>query len=698
MKMKYLNTLIILVIILTVNIFSKDVPEEIQYTQYYDVLPDVSTCRPGVLKQEVIDQVLERVNHIRSLHKLNPVTYDMSSQQMSMEGCLNMVASGQGGHIDNPSTPCYTKDGGAARMKSNIEYGSGSSTPVGSIVGWLIDDKNADVAGEYKVGHRRAILNPFLTKFSFGRADGVPVSGGFFSASNFLYQDFTNGDISNTNLDFIAFPFEYYPPSYINRTFYLSFNAISSKTDLWDNGNVKYTSTTVEMTDESGNVVNVHSIKNDNEGWGSFPNNLSWKADGLADEVKYNVVIKNVDVAGSMKNYSYWFKLTNLNHTQPPAPPTLIVPANLAKSVSLNNAFSWALTPNTSKFHLQVSENENFSNFVIDKNNLPTNSYVPNELDYETTYWWRVQSINDAGTSAWSQVFSFTTGSPTPDKPYLAGPPNNAVTNSTTPNLYWTSVPGAETYSLQISRDDTFEGFSVRYTKSNLTDTFHIVPTGRLNNETDYWWRVQAVNAGGKSVYTSAWKFSTGIPLPAPSLVGPANESETTLTPTLSWNVVPGAATYNVQLGDRPGFELGYIINEFKWEDVNYTVPKGLLVNDKTYYWRVKANSEAGSGPFSPIQSFVAKGETSVSDLSVNSGLTLYPNPSVESFFINLEHNDGIIDMVIIRDALGNEVKRITAGTHSGMSIDMRMQNVGVYFVMVYSGNNIYSGKVTLVR
>lgn len=702
---KILILFVAFLLTLTISTKASDKAKEINYAQYYDVLPDIPNCKPGVLKQSVIDDVLEKVNHIRSLHKLKPVNYEILGQIMSMEGCLNMVASGQGEHIDDPSTPCYTPSGGAARMKSNIEYGGAASTPTGSIIGWLIDNHNADKANEYKVGHRRAILNPFLTSFTYGKCDGVPKSGGSeFHAANFLYQDFVKGNISDTQLEFVAYPFEYYPPSYIDRSFYLSFNAIASKTDLWSNQKVSYASTTVEMKDEKGNTVNVHSILNDNEGWGSFPNNLSWKADGLADEVKYTVTIRNVNVNGSNKDFTYWFKLTDLNHTQPPTAPELLTPTNLAKGVALNSPFTWKLTPNTSKFHLQVSENASFTQLVVDKNNLPTNNFVSTELDYETEYWWRVASINDAGKSGWSEVFKFTTTSPTPDKPYLAGPPNNAVTNSTTPLLFWTSVPGAETYSLQISKDDTFEGFSVRYTKSNMTDTFHVVPAGRINNETDYWWRVKCVNSGGESVYTSAWKFNTGVPLPAPGIVGPTDGSETNLTPTLSWNVVPGAKTYNVQLADRVGFDQGYIVNEFKWEDVNYNIQEGLLKDGKTYYWRVKANSEAGSGPFSPTMSFTAKSSSSVANNDIINHLSIYPNPINETATISYSLDKSGFVRISMIDELGKEVTELSsvfkeAGNHYDL-LDLSRNDIinGIYFIKIQSQNSLIVQKIILMK
>ncbi|MFA5512726.1 MAG: T9SS type A sorting domain-containing protein [Candidatus Kapaibacterium sp.] len=697
--MKNLFTITLFSFLLTANLFGSDKPIETQYTQFYDVLPDVSSCNTGILKQSVIDEVLDKVNHIRSLHKLKPVTYDYSGQQMSMDGCLNMVASGKGGHIDDPATPCYTPGGGEARMKSNIEYGSGSDSPIKSIVGWLIDDHNADVEGQFKVGHRRALLNPFLTRFAFGRSDGTPVSGGFFSASLFLYQDYTDASSINNDLEFIAYPYEYYPPSYVNKSFFLSFNAIADKNNLWGNQNVDYSSATVDMKDESGKVMNVHSLGNDNEGWGSFPNNISWKVEGLADNIKYTVNVKNVIVNGTSKDFTYWFELTDVNHNQPPSAPTLQVPENFAQSVKVNNGFSWSLTQNTSRYHLQVAEDEAFTKLVINKSDLTDNSYLPNELDYESTYWWRVASMNDAGKSDWSEIFTFSTSTTVPDRPYLAGPANNTVVNTTTPTLYWTSSVGAETYSLQVSRDDTFEGFAVRYTKSNLTDTFDIIPVGRLNNETEYWWRVKALNGAGESIFTQSWKFNTGIPLPAPQIVGPADGSETNLTPTLSWNVVPGASSYNVQLANRSEFDQGFIVNELSWEDVTYNIPDDLLEDGTTYYWRVKANSTSGSGPFTETLSFTAKNGTSVFDELFADGIEIYPNPANESIFVGVKNSNVEIQKIIVRNLIGNELLRFDSDNISdGTYLNLSEIPAGFYYIQIISNHGIINEKFTIVR
>ncbi len=670
----------------------------------YDALPDIVNCKPGTLKQSEIDRVLERVNYIRSLHKLKPVTYEYSGQQMSMEGCLNMIASGSIGHVDDPSSKCYTPGAGQARLKSNLHFqmSSNPTTVISEdiIIGWLIDDHNADQAQEYKVGHRRAIINPFLTRFSFGRADAKPQgSQWYYTGSNFLYQDFTNGSIADTDLEYIAYPYEYYPPSYFNKSFYLSFNVIASKTNLWQNQNVDYSGTIVTMTNESGAIVSVHSVKNDNEGWGSFPNNISWKADGLANEVRYNIEIKNVKVNGQSKNYSYWFKLTSKNQTSPPLTPTPILPENLAKNVNVKNAFTWSLTDNTNKFLLQVSKNQQFTDIVVDKNNLPTNSYIPNELVHSTQYWWRVASENDAGRSPWSEVFTFTTSMPLPAKVTLFDPVDKTKLRTTTPTLSWKKADRAETYSIQISRDAQFEGFSIRYTKSAIEELFHEIPKGRLENNTTYYWRIRASNETGFGEYSDIWSFEIGSSMDAPGLLYPANGATNVNTnPTITWSPVDGAESYRIQISTKEGFDGSLVVNQGSLTESKYVFnnsESGVL-----YRWRVRGESSSGNGDWSSAYSFTTDPGSSIKETD-NSGINISPNPVSDHLIIRMACQEYKNIKISIFDLNGTRMAVFDGNAHEGLEeikINMSDLSSGVYLIVITDGIKVTTKQFTKIN
>ncbi len=702
-KMKKITKLIAyfsLAIITSVSLFA----------QVYKVNPDVSSCTAGQLTDAEKQKVLERVNYIRSIHKLKPVNWETAGDAMSMEGCLNIVASGQSGHVDDPSSECYTPGGGAARMKSNLFAGSSSGsldyTSVDIIVGWMIDDHNADQAGEYKVGHRRAIINPFLTKFAFGRAEGSPKSGGGnMVAANFLYQDYTTGNVSDTDLEYVAYPYEYYPPSFFNKQFYLSFNAIANKSNLWDNQNVSYAQTNVTMTDENGNTVAVSEIKNDNEGWGSFPNNLSWKAANLVNEVKYTVKITGVNVKGQMKDYEYWFKLTDKNQTTPPKAPTLAAPANNSENVSRTQALAWNLTDNTNNYNLQVSENQSFTGLVINKTGINASGYAPtaNELDYNTQYYWRVASKNDAGVSVWSEVWTFKTGDKAPNAPTLASPPNDATAISVAPLLSWYNVINAETYQIQISKTNVFAGSDIVYSKSAITTNSFNVPKDRLLPNTKYFWRVRASTAGGDSPYSEHWSFTTSNELP--KLLGqlPEDKAENlAINPLFKWDYSQTANSFNLQISTDDKFT-NIVYNNDKITNNNFLLDDYTLENGKWYFWRVNMKTPQGVSPWSDVLSFKTITGGNVEYMKSYEQFTIaIPNPANDITTIKFVLTEPEIVNLTIFDIKGNKVKSINYfNANSGenrIAVSLSEINNGLYYYQLNTKNGIYTNKIEVIR
>jgi hypothetical protein len=666
----------------------------------YDVLPDVTNCKAGVLKQSEMDKALSTVNRIRSLHKLKPVTYEKSTQSASMEGCLNIVASGQSGHVDDPSSACYTPGGGHARKASNL-FAGGSSQPMSYysddiLIGWMIDDKNADQANEYKVGHRRALINPFLTRFSFGRAEGYTKSGsGYMVASNFHYQDYTDGNANDMPIDFIAFPYENYPIDYINKAFYLSFNAVIDKNNLGNNQNVDYGSTTVTMTTEDGTPVSVNSVKNDNEGWGSYFNNLSWKADGLQNEVKYLVEIKNVKFNNSSKDYSYWFRLTNNDYSKPPVLPALKVPADMAVNVKTTNPLNWDLTNNAAYFKLQVAKDAQFSQLVVNKDYLPLNSYTPTELVNDTKYYWRVKAGNDAGETEWTSTWSFTTASPKPAITALILPVDKSTVNTILPTLVWKKIAGAESYMVQVSLNDQFTSFNVKYSKS-IKDTTVEIPNGTLDPSKLYYWHVQSVNASGSSNYSDVWSFNTGTALSKPTNLFPLDKA-TNVPPdvTIKWQAVDKAEAYQLQLNDKNIFDISYIIYENNITATEFSIPEGNLKPLTQYFWRLRAKSIQGFSDWTTTMSFTTDNTNDVSDLVLNESTVIYPNPNDGIFNLEIPYSISLYNIQIY-DITG----RIVYQTYSNESKIINISNLETssYVLKISNGESVTFRMINIIK
>ncbi|MCA1800980.1 MAG: T9SS type A sorting domain-containing protein [Rhodothermaceae bacterium] len=90
--------------------------------------------------------------------------------------------------------------------------------------------------------------------------------------------------------------------------------------------------------------------------------------------------------------------------------PDLLSPADESIGVSTIPDLRWSLVPGTAAYHLQVSENEDFSEPLLDKDNVLAVTYRTGQLEPFVTYHWRARATNSAGAGDWSPVFSFTTG------------------------------------------------------------------------------------------------------------------------------------------------------------------------------------------------------------------------------------------------------------------------------------------------
>ncbi|MCS7227986.1 MAG: amidase domain-containing protein, partial [Endomicrobia bacterium] len=98
-----------------------------------------------------------------------------------------------------------------------------------------------------------------------------------------------------------------------------------------------------------------------------------------------------------------------------------------------------------------------------------------------------------------------------------------------------------------------------------------------------------------------------GSPPSAPTLVSPSNGATgVSLTPTLDWNAVSGASSYQVNLDNNSDFS-SLIVNASGLTGTSYNIPSGRLSYNTRYYWRVRASNSYGSSGWSSIWSFTTQ-------------------------------------------------------------------------------------------
>ncbi|WP_339675719.1 LamG-like jellyroll fold domain-containing protein [Cyclobacterium marinum] len=125
--------------------------------------------------------------------------------------------------------------------------------------------------------------------------------------------------------------------------------------------------------------------------------------DGDLDEVRlYNGALNDQEI----------FSLYNGETLVTEAPPTpvLALPENNTDNLSnLNLNLSWTASGSASEYNIQVSQNSQFTALLVDEVGVSAVSYTVDELQPNTTYYWRVAATNQNGSSPWSEIWSFKT-------------------------------------------------------------------------------------------------------------------------------------------------------------------------------------------------------------------------------------------------------------------------------------------------
>ena len=270
--------------------------------------PNENSCQAGELTETAKNRALEAVNQIRALHGLSPLRYSTFYDNQMQEASLIQEANNYGDHYPDPTLKCYTEEGREGSATSNISLSSANLDPAAHIV-HLANDANPAILPA-AVGHRRWILNPFVTYFSFGQVGKYATQKviGFSQEPAFTPQ---------IDVDFVAFPYETYPSNLLIEDPPWSFSAIVDKNSQSNNQGDFFRNAAIAVTRASDKVeLPIYNRYTDTFGYG-LPNFMSWQVDGWNYNTLYEVEIKNVVLNdGSTRDYSYsvFIKLPDIDN------------------------------------------------------------------------------------------------------------------------------------------------------------------------------------------------------------------------------------------------------------------------------------------------------------------------------------------------------------------------------------------------
>ena len=228
-------------------------------------------------------------------------------------------------------------------------------------------------------------------------------------------------------------------------------------------------------------------------------------------------------------------------------------------------------------------------------------------LDYETTYYFAVASVDRSGNV--SALSSQISGKPLNTTSPLA-PANVDIVaeNIDFPriNVFWepNGEPDIAYYSVYRSTTQTVLAESSYLVASVDSDSYIDI---NVSEGVRYYYMVTAVDRGDWESQASE-KVSDYV-LPAVELISPINFSYVGKKPTFDWEPVEGAIKYNIILTtSRIGGEIWNVSVNGDITELVYT-GKTALISGNTYYWKIGAISREEINSISTTGSFVVSAQ-----------------------------------------------------------------------------------------
>jgi len=399
-----------------------------------------------------------------------------------------------------------------------------------------------------------------------------------------------------------------------------------------------------------------------------------------------------------------------------PDAPVNISPSSSSTNASVAPRFEWSST-DAGSYILNARKTGSSQNVIYTE--VAGTNFTPSEkLQYETTYRWRVRSVEDGEQSEWSSEWTFTTESDpdavdegsgddenegsddgsgsdsddAPGLPVLLSPGEDSKNVKQPVTFEWESV-NADHYLLEV----VHTGNGSKVADEKVTGTGYTFE-GSLSPETTYSWRVHAVKNGVKGEWSPAWEFTTRKEN-GPKQSTPLNGSQRiSKNPNLSWES-DDADYYEVEVSESLTAEV--VISEEVY-DTLYT-PQQELKGETTYQWRVRSIKEGEAGEWSEKWEFTTEPDENTelvfeTELSQN-----YPNPFNPTTQIRFTIPESQQVSLKVYDMAGRLVANLVdntgypAGSHE-VTFNANSLASGIYFYRFITESEIVTRKMTLMK
>ena len=310
-----------------------------------------------------------------------------------------------------------------------------------------------------------------------------------------------------------------------------------------------------------------------------------------------SVTVTSYTNTGAKDGVTYYYKVTAVNDSGESAYSNIVsgqnkavTPKPSAPVVKIGHSASsgkpmltWNAVSGATSYKVYRATSQNGTYSLL--GSVTVTSYTNTGAKDGVTYYYKVKAVNSAGESAFSNTVSGQSKTVTP-KPAAPVVKIGHSATSGKPMLTWNAVDGAASY--KVYRATAKNG---AYTVINTTKALTYTNTGAALGTT-YYYKVEALNAAGKSIGFSAIVEGKVAPVLA---VGYSSVSG---KPQLTWKAVPGATEYQVYRSTQQNSGYTKINTTTSTSYVN----TGAKANT-TYYYKIVAVKGTAVSDFSNIVS-----------------------------------------------------------------------------------------------